>query len=160
MTDDQARVEQRRGELLAAIEEDIQDNDKLARCYVYGINTMRFALWGSMAGNFLLGVFSSQIPTKVLAPTLPILSSVMAAAYYFLGKMSWREKSNTYYNARDRLKGLARRLKYEQHNPTPDSIAEVSKQYGVILGDRGGRLSAANNVEDQNIGKERPKPHG
>lgn len=160
MTDDQARVEQRRVELLAAIEKDIQNNEKLAKRYEFGIHAMRFALWGSMAANFLLGVFSSQIPTNVLAPALPILSSVMAAAYYFLGKMSWREKSNTYYNARDRLQDQVHRLKYEQHNPTPDSIAAVSRDHRKILNDRGGRLSAANNEEDRNIGKERPKAHG
>ena len=157
MTDDQARVEQRRVELLATIEKDIKSNDRRAKWFEFKIFLMRFALWGSMAANFLFGVFSSKIPTQVLAPALPILSSVMAAAYYFLGKMSWREKSNTYYNARDRLQDQAHRLKFEQHNPTPDSIAAVSRDHRKILNDRGGRLSAANNEEDRNIGKEQPK---
>lgn len=160
MTEEQAKLDQRRDELLHTIDGEIKFSNRHAWRFELAIHATRWALWGSMIANFLVGVFSSQIPTKVLSPLLPILTSVAGGAYYFLGKMSWREKSNTYYNARDRLKGLERRLKFEQHTPTADSIAAISKDLGKILGDRGGRLSAANHLEDQNIGKGKPQTEG
>lgn len=158
MVDEQDQLAKKRDELLRNIADEIKVTHKRARGFELAILGVRLVLWGSMGANFLLGVFSPQIPTKILAPALPILSSLMGSAYYFLGNMSWREKSNAYYAARDRLRGLERRLKYEQSTPKPDGIAAVSSEYGRILNDCGGRLSAANNREDQRIGKGKPQP--